>query len=257
MSRSRHGPLVATTRCQPMRARGAVRRPRRALLRARGRADLQAMFAPPARARRATHGAGVRRSARELRAMRRHRASGWPPGLAAHGVGARRARRDVHRQPARVRVRAGSRCSGWARSRCRWACASSGRAGLHRAPVRGERRSSPTTRLAERLPRANDAPALRLRVAIGSAAALRAVRRPARARAPSPAAADPAETDVAVILYTSGTTGNPKGAMLTHLDIVHSVLHYQACMRLESRRRCRRSRCRPATSPGWSRSSRR
>lgn len=34
------------------------------------------------------------------------------------------------------------------------------------------------------------------------------------------------EEDVAVIMYTSGTTGFPKGAMLTHLNVVHSVLHY-------------------------------
>ncbi len=47
-------------------------------------------------------------------------------------------------------------------------------------------------------------------------------------------AAEVAETDTAVILYTSGTTGNPKGAMLTQRNIVHSCMHYEACMRLQA-----------------------
>ncbi|HUP06606.1 MAG TPA: AMP-binding protein, partial [Caldimonas sp.] len=43
---------------------------------------------------------------------------------------------------------------------------------------------------------------------------------------------EPAEEALAALIYTSGTTGRPKGAMLTHLNIAHSVLHYADAMEL-------------------------
>ena len=32
--------------------------------------------------------------------------------------------------------------------------------------------------------------------------------------------------DIATLVYTSGTTGNPKGVLLTHRNLLHQVLRF-------------------------------
>lgn len=47
----------------------------------------------------------------------------------------------------------------------------------------------------------------------------------------------PEEEAVALILHTSGTTGKPKGAMLTHMSLIHAAMYYEACFQLTARDR--------------------
>ena len=85
--------------------------------------------------------------------------------------------------------------------------------------------------LADRLPLAADVPSVRARVSFGAcegSESYHAVLASEGAGAP----ATVQEEDIASIMYTSGTTGNPKGATLTHLGIVHSTLHYAIAMGL-------------------------
>jgi acyl-CoA synthetase (AMP-forming)/AMP-acid ligase II len=78
--------------------------------------------------------------------------------------------------------------------------------------------------IAEQVPPRATVPSLRevFVVGDGNDTAFDVLMRPATAPA-----CEIAEEDVFCLLYTSGTTGRPKGAMLTHLGTIHSVLHFQ------------------------------
>lgn len=109
--------------------------------------------------------------------------------------------------------------------------------------------------LLDRLPSGSDAPALQwtawvdVSMPMGAAAPSRAATPSATAqrmcmafdqwlREPPCTDVQPVqEEDTAFILYTSGTTGRPKGAMLTHFNVLHSVQHFVSCMDLSERDR--------------------
>jgi long-chain acyl-CoA synthetase len=90
------------------------------------------------------------------------------------------------------------------------------------------------TYLAELLPTTDDAPELSHRVAVGFCEGSDLFSE-WLLDSDLTSGVEVAEEDTAVILYTSGTTGRPKGAMLTNLGIVHSSMHFQIAMGLSAR----------------------
>ena len=84
--------------------------------------------------------------------------------------------------------------------------------------------------LTDRIPDTATSPQLKLRVSTGQATSH--VEALHGLDGPNVNTVAVNEEDCACILYTSGTTGNPKGAMLTHLNISHSVVHYEVTMKL-------------------------
>jgi acyl-CoA synthetase (AMP-forming)/AMP-acid ligase II len=84
---------------------------------------------------------------------------------------------------------------------------------------------------ADRIPDARDVPDLLHRISVedGGASQFAALLDHAPV-----APADVGEEDTAMILYTSGTTGKPKGAMLAHCNVIHSAMVFVSSMHLQS-----------------------
>src|SRR3546814_2209059 len=81
--------------------------------------------------------------------------------------------------------------------------------------------------LAGRLPSPAESPALTLRIVVGEGDGDALVFEELCSRGGVGDASPVREEDLAWIVYTSGTTGRPNGAMLTHIGLVHMAMQYE------------------------------
>jgi long-chain acyl-CoA synthetase len=84
--------------------------------------------------------------------------------------------------------------------------------------------------LSDRLPDTVDVPDLKHRIVVSDEGAAPFAGLLDNAPTQAPAAVD--EEDTAMIMYTSGTTGRPKGAMLAHCNVIHSAMVFASCLQL-------------------------